>query len=184
MITNAVNNLTPHFTLEELTHSATALRLGIDNTPAAEIVENLRVLAGGLETAREILGGLSIRVNSGYRCEALERILAAKDFEAWCARRGLRRDEAAWRYYMDGDAVQSVGGWAGKAHPWGWAADWTCPAFGTPLLVVRHLAKSSMSFDKLIQEGTWVHSSWHPWRRREVLTAQFVGGTPSYKVGA
>ena len=41
--------LTPHFTLEELTFSETATRLGIDNTPSIEVKQNLEKLALGLE---------------------------------------------------------------------------------------------------------------------------------------
>lgn len=48
-----------------------AARRGIDNTPGAPIVANLRVLAEGLERVRAVLGGRPIHVNSGYRCPAL-----------------------------------------------------------------------------------------------------------------
>lgn len=58
--------LTPHFTLEELTHSDLAVRKGIDNTPNVDQVENLKILAAEMEKVREILGH-SVRINSGYR---------------------------------------------------------------------------------------------------------------------
>lgn len=62
--------LTTHFTLEELTFSSTALRLGIDNSPPPDIVANLTVLAEGLEKLRSIVGlhNNPIHVDSGYRC--------------------------------------------------------------------------------------------------------------------
>lgn len=63
--------LSEHFSLEELVASESAARLGIDNTPPAEIVLNLKVLAQGLERVRAALGGKPIHVNSGYRCPAL-----------------------------------------------------------------------------------------------------------------
>ena len=44
--------LTPHFTLAELTASTTATRLGIDNTPPAEIVPRLIMVAEMLERIR------------------------------------------------------------------------------------------------------------------------------------
>lgn len=45
----------------------------IDNSPSAEIVSNLRVLAQGLERVRVALQGRPIHVNSGYRCVALNK---------------------------------------------------------------------------------------------------------------
>lgn len=63
-------NLTPHFTLAELTRSAKAEQLGIDNTPAKELVPRLVLLAELLERIRATLGRPVI-VTSGYRCESL-----------------------------------------------------------------------------------------------------------------
>jgi zinc D-Ala-D-Ala carboxypeptidase len=65
--------LTPHFSLEELIASETAARFGIDNTPPAVLMPNLRALAEGLERVRSALGNKPIHINSGYRCEALNR---------------------------------------------------------------------------------------------------------------
>ena len=71
--------LTEHFSLEELIASETAARAGIDNTPPPALLPNLRVLAEGLERVRATLGHRAIRINSGYRCEALNaRIGGAK----------------------------------------------------------------------------------------------------------
>lgn len=62
-----------HFTLQELTRSATARRLGIDNTPPDEAVKNLTALVDNvLDPLREAWGS-PIHVNSGYRCPALNR---------------------------------------------------------------------------------------------------------------
>lgn len=58
--------LSDHFTLDEMTESQTASRLGLDNTPSPEAVERLRHLCERiLEPARAALG--PIRVSSGYR---------------------------------------------------------------------------------------------------------------------
>ena len=62
--------LSPHFTLEELIHSDLAIRKGINNYPSADVLENLKLLAKGLETVRAILGR-AVLVSSGYRCEEL-----------------------------------------------------------------------------------------------------------------
>lgn len=62
-----------HFTLDELTRSATARRLGIDNTPTRQAAANLKQLVANiLDPLREAYGA-PIYVNSGYRCPALNR---------------------------------------------------------------------------------------------------------------
>lgn len=62
-----------HFTIRELTRSATAERLGLDNTPPPQAVESLhRLINEVLEPARTQLGA-PIYVNSGYRCPELNR---------------------------------------------------------------------------------------------------------------
>lgn len=62
-----------HFTLDELTRSATARRLGIDNTPTRQAAVNLeRLVDNLLDPLREAYGA-PIYVNSGYRCPALNR---------------------------------------------------------------------------------------------------------------
>lgn len=166
-----MTNLTPHFTLEELTHSDMAVRLGIDNTPPAIIVPNLTVLAEGMELVRNVLQH-PIHPNSGYRCEEFERVLCAKDFKAWCARHG-KDPLTAWPEYF-----------ARKGHPNGYCLDFTCPQFGTPLEIVRVVKASGIKFDQLIEEGTWVHASFDPRLRGEVLTAKFdKDGAPSYSQG-
>ena len=60
-----------YFTIEELTKSDTATRRGIDNTPTAEVVQNLTTLVDKvLDPLRAAWGG-PIVVNSGYRSKAL-----------------------------------------------------------------------------------------------------------------
>ena len=73
--------LTPHFTLEELIHSDTAVRHDIDNTPDQEVVENLHKLAEGLEDVRKLLC-YPIFVSSGYRCLELNTLLKSKPTSA------------------------------------------------------------------------------------------------------
>lgn len=59
-------NLTPNFTLEELTTSETAMRHGIDNTPGPIAYQNLVRLAKFLEEVRKVLGK-PVLINSAYR---------------------------------------------------------------------------------------------------------------------
>lgn len=59
-------NLTPNFTLEELTHSDLAVRKGLNNDPTTDIISNLSRLAILLEQVRKCLNR-PISINSGYR---------------------------------------------------------------------------------------------------------------------
>ena len=64
--------LSKNFTLEELIHSNTAERMGIDNVPKDEkVVENLRSLClEVLQPLRDYVGA-PVHINSGYRCPEL-----------------------------------------------------------------------------------------------------------------
>lgn len=169
--------LTEHFTLEELRRSDTATRLGIDNSPSAEVIANASVSALGMEKVRSILG-CAIFISSWFRCEALERILCAKDFAAWCVRHQVTQDEIAWAQYF-----------RLKGHPRGWCIDFTAPQYGPPRQIVTTVKASGIKFDQMIVEGVtssgggWVHGSFDPRLRGEVLTATFKDGTPTYTNG-
>jgi zinc D-Ala-D-Ala carboxypeptidase len=58
--------LTEHFSLEEFTHSSTALALGIENTPTPQHRQNLEKLAQGLEKVRALFNKV-MEVTSAYR---------------------------------------------------------------------------------------------------------------------
>jgi hypothetical protein len=70
-----------------------------------------------------------------------------------------------------------------SAHVRGYAADFTCPAFGKPIEVAKEIAESNLKFDQLIYEGTWIHISCDPQNRRQVLTARFEHGHTYYTTG-
>lgn len=60
--------LSAHFKLSELTHSATAVAHGIDNTPTPEHLHNLETYnAPGMENCREILGNGPLNLHDAYR---------------------------------------------------------------------------------------------------------------------
>jgi hypothetical protein len=82
--------LSEHFTLEELSFSEAAARLGTDNTPAAAEIENLTRTAATLETIRALLGAMPIHVHSGYRSPQVNRAVGGVDSSAHC--RGLACD--------------------------------------------------------------------------------------------
>lgn len=84
-----MTNLTPNFTLEELTHTD---HRELDNTPTTserciidgkEVMvnayENLPRLANFLEQLKVILGGKLIMVNSAFRSEAVNTAVGSKN---------------------------------------------------------------------------------------------------------
>lgn len=69
-------NLSPSFTLEELTHTD---HREFDNTPNDEELANLVRLAQFLEQVKEVLGGKPIIVNSAFRSAEVNRAVGSSD---------------------------------------------------------------------------------------------------------
>jgi hypothetical protein len=67
--------VSPHFELSEFTVSQTAARLGIDNTPPPEVLDNIKRTAQWLEGVR-ILLGVPIIISSGYRSPELNKAVS------------------------------------------------------------------------------------------------------------
>ena len=68
-----MQNISKHITYKEATQSPTATRLKIDNTPSAEVLANMRLVARMcFEPLREWYGK-PITINSFYRSPALNR---------------------------------------------------------------------------------------------------------------
>lgn len=66
---------------------------------------------------------------------------------------------------------EAVGGVDNSAHTTGYAIDFVCPAYGSILEVCRAVRNSDILFDQLIWEyGRWVHLSFAPTYRMQVLT--------------
>lgn len=62
-----------YFTLEELIRSKTAKQYNIDNVPTdPKIIQNLEYVISRLNPIRELYGH-PIYINSGYRCEKLNK---------------------------------------------------------------------------------------------------------------
>lgn len=64
-----------YFTLSELTKSETAARHKIDNTPSKAIIDNLQYGVNMVLDPLRRLYGQPIRINSGYRCEKLNKLV-------------------------------------------------------------------------------------------------------------
>lgn len=72
-----------------------------------------------------------------------------------------------------------VGGSFMSAHMKGLAADFIAPKYGTPKQICEAIRDSSLAFDQLIYEGTWVHVAIPESgrnARRDSLTAVFRYG--------
>ena len=69
-------NLSPHFTLAELTYTD---HRSLDNTPNDAERANLQRLAEFLELVKVALGGKPIMVNSAFRSKAVNDAVGSKD---------------------------------------------------------------------------------------------------------
>ena len=115
--------LSPNFDLSEFTHSNTAVRKKIDNTPSATVIENLRLLCiNVLEPLRAKLAEvyekpMPIIISSGYRSPQLNK---------------------------------AVGGASNSQHIEGRAADIYVP--GLTIEELFNFLKDHFAFDQCIQE--------------------------------
>jgi hypothetical protein len=69
-------NLSPHFTLDELTHTD---HRQFDNTPNASEMANLVRLAAFLEDVKTVLGGKPVMINSAFRCKQVNDAVGSRD---------------------------------------------------------------------------------------------------------
>ncbi|MDA5194106.1 D-Ala-D-Ala carboxypeptidase family metallohydrolase [Govanella unica] len=139
--------LSPHFSLTEMTKSAAALRLGIDNSPTPFVVENLRRLAVKVLEPVRARFGVPFSPSSGYRGPALNRAIG-----------GVARSQ-----HLTGEAVDfEVPGVPNLE-----VARWVRDNLGFDQLLLEYWSP--------VDAGAgWVHCSLTPGgNRKEVLT---VGG--------
>lgn len=162
--------LSPHFCLSEFEASQTAARLGLRNEADGVQMGNLKRLAQHAEDIRSLLGHDPILISSGLRTLIVNGLVKGLITPADVPRLAELPDCMA-RLRADT-----------SAHKDGLAMDFTCPGFGSPRDIVQRIADSSLPFDQLIYEGTWVHyaiTRFGGKPRREVLTAQFKPGQPT-----
>ena len=130
-----------YFTINELTKSSTAQRLHINNNPTQEVKDNLNALIDNVLDPLRELYGKPIIVNSGYRSFKLNK---------------------------------AVGGAKNSQHLVGQASDIrTVQNTKESNKELFELIKNSkLPFDQLINEYdyNWVHVSYSPRNRRQVLT--------------
>jgi hypothetical protein len=71
-----MTQLSPHFSLEELTHTD---HREFDNTPNQDELANLNRLASFLEQVKSVLGGKPIMINSAFRSKQVNDAVGSKD---------------------------------------------------------------------------------------------------------
>jgi len=69
-------NLSPNFTLDELTHTD---HREFDNVPNESELANLTRLAAFLETVKTAIGGKPVLINSAFRCKQVNDAVGSKD---------------------------------------------------------------------------------------------------------
>ena len=95
-MTTAKKNLSPSFTLAEMTYSPTAVARGLDNTPDATQLKNLTELCKKiLEPLRKEINQ-PIKVNSGFRSVKVNAAVGGVSTSAHCY--GLAADIVCSRY--------------------------------------------------------------------------------------
>lgn len=71
--------LSENFSLDELTKSQTALRLGIDNTPHEEAIHNLQEVCDNILEPVRYEFEIPFSPSSGFRCLELNRAIGSSD---------------------------------------------------------------------------------------------------------
>lgn len=131
-----------YFTIEELSRSVTASRRGIDNTPSPDAEARLVALIGNLLDPLRAKWGAPIRVNSGFRSPALNRLVGG----------------SATSQHMKGAAADITAGSREKNRKlFGLIQEWGLPF-------------DQLIWEKGSGAGPdWIHVSWSARNRRQVL---------------
>ena len=153
-----MEKISAHLSMTEVTKSATASKLGIDNTPTPEHLANLKLLAEKVFEPIRVHFGKPIGVSSGYRSKALNDATPGS---------------SSTSQHCSGEALD---------------LDQDSTGTGITNKQVFDYIKSSLEFDQLIWEyGTdknpdWVHVSYESTgkQRKQVLRCTRVNGKPTY----
>ena len=85
--------ISKHISEKEATKSITALRLGIDNTPDGDTLNNMKLVAEKVfEPLREWVGG-AIKINSFYRSPALNEAIGGSTRSQHCKGQAMDIDD-------------------------------------------------------------------------------------------
>lgn len=154
-----------YFSWHEVIVSETAERLGIDNTPGAQMLDAIAFTAMQMDRVRKLLGA-PVLVSSWFRARDVNIMVGGA-----CTIATLRaalddsphlavRERARERLYRG--EVQSTD----SQHTTGAAIDFRCPGYGAPRQIYDYLRPLAidLSIDQLILEyperpRPWVHAS-------------------------
>ena len=150
-------NLSANFTLKELTKSDTATRLGLDNTPDDEALENLKTLCEKvLQPVREHFDK-SVTVNSAYRSPESNAAVNGSKSSDHC--KGMAAD------------IEIVG--VANAD----LAQWIMDNLDYTQLILEFYTQG-------IRDSGWVHVSYDPNNlKKQEMTAVKVAGKTQYLNG-
>ena len=150
-------NLTPNFSLHELTKSETALRLDLDNTPDEQATENLRLLCEKvLQPVRDHYGK-GVKVNSAYRSPESNAAVGGSKTSDHC--KGMAAD-----IEIPGVANADL-------------AQWIMDNLEYTQLILEFYTPG-------IPDSGWVHVSYDPANlKKQELTATKVAGKTTYLNG-
>jgi zinc D-Ala-D-Ala carboxypeptidase len=147
--------ISEHLSLSEVIRSESAKRNGISNMPTPEHIENFKILATKVfEPIREHFG-VPIRISSGYRSKELNRLIKGSSSSQHCKGQAIDID-------MDGTSN------------------------GVTNTDVFNYIKDNLPFDQMIWEfgnednPDWVHVSYVPEGRKQILKAVKIKGQTKY----
>lgn len=169
--------LTPHFALHEFIRSATARKHGIANYPSPEAVENLKLLCHHtLEPLREALG-LPVVITSGYRCKALNNIIAhhsnrSQHMKGQAADFHVGQGEVSDSMFQGSGSLQAKRPCGSSAKFWG-----TSPHERLVRAFRLILTEPSIDFDQLIIYPNFIHVSYvsREKNRHSIMTGSGAG---------
>jgi len=152
-------NLSANFSLKELTKSDTATRLGIDNTPDEETIDNLKILCEKvLQPVRDHFGK-PIKISSGYRSPELNSSPAVGGSKTSDHCKGMAVD-----FEIEGLSNPEVATW-----------------------IMENLTYSQLILEFYVQgqpNSGWIHVSYNQDRLiKQELTAVKVAGKTQYLQG-
>jgi hypothetical protein len=148
--------LSTNFSLSELTKSEAATRLGLDNTPALQIIENLEALVQNiLQPVRDKFG--PVVVTSGYRSPEVNKAIGGSTTSDHC------KGQAADFEVLGKDNRE--------------LAIWIAENMQFTQLILEFYKPG-------VPDSGWVHCSYDPGNlKRQVLTAEKVNGKTVYSTG-
>jgi zinc D-Ala-D-Ala carboxypeptidase len=148
--------LSTNFSLSELTKSEAATRLGLDNTPALQIIENLEALVENiLQPVRDKFG--PVVVTSGYRSPEVNKAIGGSTTSDHC------KGQAADFEVLGKDNRE--------------LAIWIAENMQFTQLILEFYKPG-------VPDSGWVHCSYDPGNlKRQVLTAEKVNGKTVYTTG-